>query len=140
MRQNLLSSMFMVVALAGGVFIAINDRPLSLRQRVDSLEAEGFAVEEMGWEAFKESHAPSQDSGLWEGERAYRYEYQETDWGEFVELARGAESLWEQVYGSGHFIVQYDLRAKRVWYLLPFEVNLMTGSIAHYNMVFQWIG
>jgi len=130
----------MVAALAGGVFIAINNVPPSLRQMVAFLEAEGFAVEAVDWDAFKESHTPSQKSGHWDGERAYRYEYQETDWDEFVELAHGAESLWEQVYGAGHFVVQYDLGAKRVWYLLPFEVNLRTGSIAHYNMVFQWIG
>jgi len=140
LRQYLLASFFIVATLAGGVFMAINDRPLSLRQRLASLEAEGFTVEAVDWEDFKENHTPSQKSGHWDGERAYRYEYQETDWDEFVELTHGAESLWEQVHGPGLFVVQYDLGAKRIWYLLPFEVNLKTGSIAHYNMVFQWIG
>jgi hypothetical protein len=72
------------------------------------------------------------------GARAYRYEYQFDDCEEFLDLAKGANSVWEFVYGPERFVVHYDKKAGKLWCLMPFEVNIKTDS--EYNMVFQWVG
>jgi hypothetical protein len=72
------------------------------------------------------------------GARAYRYEYQFDDWEEFLDLVKGANSVWEFVYDPGCFVVHYD-KAGKLWYLMPFEANIKTDSI-EYNVVFQWVG
>jgi hypothetical protein len=36
-------------------------------------------------------------------------------------------------------VVHYDKKAGKLWYLMPFEVNIMTDSV-EYNIVFQWVG
>lgn len=38
----------------------------------------------------------------------------------------------------GGFAVQYDKKAGKLWYLMPFEANIKTDSV-EYNVVFQWL-
>jgi hypothetical protein len=36
-------------------------------------------------------------------------------------------------------VVQYDKKAGKLWYLMPFEANIKTDYV-EYNVVFQWVG
>ena len=36
-------------------------------------------------------------------------------------------------------MVQYDKKAGKLWYLMPFEANIKTDYV-EYNVVFQWVG
>jgi hypothetical protein len=44
-----------------------------------------------------------------------------------------------RAHGPGGFVVQYDKKAGKLWYLMPFEANIKTDYV-EYNVVFQWVG
>lgn len=139
MARYLVPVILIVGIITGGTYMFLSGGVSRLKEKVQALEAGGLTVETSSWAAFLIEYPPSTQSSHWVGARAYRYEYQFDDWEVFLDLAKGAHSVWEFVYGPGHFVVHYDKKAGKLWYLMPFEANILTDSF-EYNIVFQWVG